>query len=205
MLKILSVDPSGTGTTGICLIWGSTKLFFHFLSKKWQEHYQYILNLIQKEKPNIALIETAYYETTSGNKDIMDLEKLVGALECLKFHTKSQIIMRQNKLTKDFAEKIRVEEENIPSLFYLKGKWIYYEEQEKNKERAGRTKAKGTRMDPANGRESSNQVQTQAETRGKIQELSQHQVDALIIWHLYSKSNPYLREFPRISGNSRYC
>jgi len=52
----------------------------------------------------------------------MDLEKLVGALECLKFHTKSQIIMRQNKLTKDFAEKIRVEEENIPSLFYLKGK-----------------------------------------------------------------------------------
>nr|CAG8493024.1 5787_t:CDS:2 [Entrophospora candida] len=66
--------------------------------------------------------ETAYYETSSGNKDIMDLEKLVGALECLKFHTKSQIIMRQNKITKDFGEKLRVEEETIPNLFYLNGK-----------------------------------------------------------------------------------
>ncbi|CAI2195199.1 13277_t:CDS:2, partial [Funneliformis geosporum] len=45
------------------------------------EHYQYVLNLIHNEKPNIVLIETAYYETNGGNKDIMDLEKLVGALE----------------------------------------------------------------------------------------------------------------------------
>jgi len=86
------------------------------------KHYQYILDLIQKEKPNIVLIETAYYETKSGNKDIMDLEKLVGALECLKFHTKSQIVMRQNKLTKDFGEKLRIEEETIPNLFYFEKK-----------------------------------------------------------------------------------
>jgi len=97
-------------------------LFFQFTSKIWQEHYQYILNLIQKEKPNIVLIETAYYEANGRNKDIMDLEKLVGALECLKFHTKSQIIMRQNKLTKDFAEKLMKEEETIPNLFYFEKK-----------------------------------------------------------------------------------
>ncbi|CAG8769168.1 14689_t:CDS:1, partial [Racocetra persica] len=76
----------------------------------------------QKEKPNIVLIETAYYETISGNKDIMDLEKLAGALECLKFHTKSQIIMRQNKLTKDFGAKLKNEEETIPNLFHFSGK-----------------------------------------------------------------------------------
>jgi len=52
----------------------------------------------------------------------MDLEKLVGALECLKFHTKSQIIMRQNKLTKDFAETLMKEEETIPNLFYFEKK-----------------------------------------------------------------------------------
>ena len=205
MLKILSIDPSGTGTTGICLVWGSTKLFFQFFSKMWQEHYQYVLNLIQKEKPNIVLIETAYYESISGNKDIMDLEKLVGALECLKFHTKSQIIMRQNKLTKDFAEKLKKEEEAIPNLFYLNGKWIYYEEQEKTKERAGRTKTKTSRVNQTDGRESSGKVKEWTWVKGKIQELSQHQVDALIIWHLYSKSCPYLGEFPRISRNSRYC
>ncbi|MEG7978679.1 MAG: hypothetical protein NY202_03190 [Mollicutes bacterium UO1] len=68
------------------------------------------------------MIETAYYETKSGNKDIMDLEKLVGALECLKFHTTSQIIMRQNKLTKDFADQLRVEEKTIPNLFYCQKK-----------------------------------------------------------------------------------
>jgi hypothetical protein len=52
----------------------------------------------------------------------MDLEKLVGALECLKFHTKSQIIMRQNNLTKNYGEKLKREEETIPNLFYLAGK-----------------------------------------------------------------------------------
>ena len=203
MLKILSVDPSGTGTTGICLIWGSTKLFFEKKSKIWQEHYQYILDLIQKEKPNIVLIETAYYEANGRNKDIMDLEKLVGALECLKFHTKSQIIMRQNKLTKDFAETLMKEEETIPNLFYFEKKWIYYDEQEETKERAGRAKTKTSRMDQGNGRESSGEDKAKTQIRG-IQELSQHQVDALIIWHLYSKSYPYLGDSPRMSGNSSY-
>jgi hypothetical protein len=48
-----------------------------------------------------VIIETAFFESTFGSKHIMDLEKLVGALECLKYHTKSQFVMRQNKLTKD--------------------------------------------------------------------------------------------------------
>jgi hypothetical protein len=33
MLKILSLDPSGTGTTGICLINGSKITFKEFKSK----------------------------------------------------------------------------------------------------------------------------------------------------------------------------
>ena len=134
----------------------------------------------------------------------MDLEKLVGALECLKFHTKSQIVMRQNKLTKDFGEKLINEEATIPNLFYFEKKWIYCEKQETIKERAGRTKTNSSRVNQGDGRESSGEKGEQAQAQ-RIQELSQHQVDTLIIWHLYSKSCPNLRELPRIPRNSRYC
>jgi len=59
-------------------------------------------------------------------------------------------------------------------------------------------------MNQTDGWEDSRKAQEQTQIRG-VQELSQHQTDALIIWHLYSKSYPHLREFPRISRNSRYC
>lgn len=202
MLKVLSVDPSGTGTTGICLIWGIKKVFFEFKNKIWQEHYQYILNLVKQEKPHLVLIETAYYEKRKGGtKDLMDLEKLVGALECLKFHTKSEIVMRQNKLTKDLGEKLKSEAKTIPNLFYHKKKWFYYEEET---EIERRTKEKTRWMNQTNGWQSSGEGEGKTQIRG-IQELSQHQTDALIIWHLYSKSYPYLGEGSRISRNSRYC
>lgn len=200
-LKIISIDPSGTGTTGICLIWGLSKLFFEFKSKKWQEHYQYIFNLIQREKPTLVLIETAYYESKSGNKDLMDLGKLAGVLECLKFHTNSQIVMRLNNLTKDYGDKLKKEEKFIPKLFYLNGKWVYYEE---NQAERG-AKETISQMSQGNGRKgSTSQSSIKETTKGRIQELSQHQVDALIIWHLYSKSYPHLGNSPRISRNSRY-
>ncbi|KLL05275.1 MAG: hypothetical protein MRERV_3c106 [Mycoplasmataceae bacterium RV_VA103A] len=128
LIKILSIDPSGNGTTGICLIWGQEKFFYQFVSKKWQEHYQYVLNLVKKEKPLIILIETSYYEQKGGaSLGMFSLKKLVGALECLKFHTSSQVITIRNQETKKWGQKIKTGKNLVPGLIY-KDKKLFYKE-----------------------------------------------------------------------------
>jgi len=46
--KILSIDPSGTGTTGICLVSNQHLEFRDFRSKNWEEHLKFIVELVRE-------------------------------------------------------------------------------------------------------------------------------------------------------------
>ena len=61
MLKILAIDPSGTGTTGICLINDKKITFQEFQSKDWKEHLDFIKGLVKKEKPALLIYENTHY------------------------------------------------------------------------------------------------------------------------------------------------
>lgn len=128
-MKILAIDLSGNGTTGICLRYGIDYLFFQFSSKIWKEHYNYLWNLINQEKPRIVLLETVFYESSGKSKSILDLTKLVGALECLTFHYPTQLILFPAKVTKDWGRSLKKSTKKIPNLTYQKKKWLYQKTQ----------------------------------------------------------------------------
>ena len=59
MPRILSIDPSGTGTTGVCLV-DKAVSFHEFKSKDWKEHLTFIKDLLVKEKPALLLYENTH-------------------------------------------------------------------------------------------------------------------------------------------------
>ncbi|WNE40366.1 MAG: hypothetical protein GBAus27B_000433 [Mycoplasmataceae bacterium] len=80
--KIIAIDPSGTGTTGICLINGSEIEFQECKEKDWKKHYDFVVSLVKAFKPNVLLFENTNF-INSRNKDSLNLIRLLGALECL--------------------------------------------------------------------------------------------------------------------------
>ena len=94
MLKILSLDPSGTGTTGVCLVNKSIS-FKEFKGKVWQDHLNFLNLLIAKAKPALLLYENTNYINSRG-KDMTSLFRLMGALESLPLK-KASILVHQVK------------------------------------------------------------------------------------------------------------
>lgn len=83
-LRILAVDPSGTGTTGIYYRDKWTEKFFQFTSKEWVKHCWFILDLVRDWQPDFLLFETSNYVSLRG-KDMTYLWKLLGAIEALPY------------------------------------------------------------------------------------------------------------------------
>ena len=123
MLRILSIDPSGTGTTGICLI--NQKLTLQeFKSSAWKEHVIFLQKVVKDFQPNLLLYETTNYINSKG-KDMTGLLKLIGAIESLPVQRVESILVSQ---VKDLKGKLFKKQSQIPSLEFKFGSGWFYSE-----------------------------------------------------------------------------
>jgi len=121
MLKILALDPSGTGTTGICLINHQT-ILTEFKSPHWKEHWTFIKGLVETYRPDLLLYETTNYINSRG-ADMTSLLKLIGAIESLPVEKTESILVHQ---VKDLKSKLFKGVKEIPSLKFKYGQgWFY--------------------------------------------------------------------------------
>ena len=123
MVKILSIDPSGTGKTGICLIQDQKITFQQFQNKDWSEHLTHLTSLILTFDPTLLLYETSNY-INSWCKDMTSLFKLMGAIESLPCK-KAHILVHQ---VKDLKSKLLTGTKQIPHLTFKKGRgkgWMF--------------------------------------------------------------------------------
>ena len=126
MAKILSIDPSGTGKTGTCLIEGSKITFQEFKSKDWEEHLVFISEILWDYQPDVILYENTHH-IHSQTKDGMSLFRLLGAIQSLPADRvkKAHILVHQ---VKDLKAKLLKETKQIPELTFKKGRgkgWIF--------------------------------------------------------------------------------
>jgi hypothetical protein len=121
--RILSIDPSGTGTTGIYYRNGDRELFHQYQDKDWQKHYDFVLTVARGYKPHILLFETTNFIHLRG-KDMTSLFKLLGALEILFFPCPT--IQETKTIPVDQVKRLRTKlfkgEQQIPELKYQKGR-----------------------------------------------------------------------------------
>ena len=121
MLRILALDPSGTGTTGICLIKTSI-VFQEFKSANWKEQAEYIAKIVKEWKPTVVLYENTNYINSKG-KDMTGLLKLIGAIESLPVQRIENILVSQ---VKDLKGKLFKGVKKIPHLTFKLGQgWFY--------------------------------------------------------------------------------
>jgi hypothetical protein len=118
MNRILSIDPSGTGTSGIYFRNGKQEEFNHYQGKEWQKHYHFIVSLVKIYQPNILLYESTNYISLRG-KDMTSLFKLLGALEVLPVEKVKSVPVNQVKTLKD---KLLHGTKTIAGLEFKKGR-----------------------------------------------------------------------------------
>jgi len=123
MLRILSIDPSGTGTTGVCLI-KTTIVFQEFKSANWKKHAEYIAKIV-KEEPTIVLYENTNYLHSRQHSGTVSLLKLIGAIESLPVKTESILVSQ----VKDLKSKVFKNQSQIPGLEFKYGQGWFYESQ----------------------------------------------------------------------------
>ena len=120
MLRILSIDPSGTGTTGVCLV--NQKLTLQeFKSSAWKEHVIFLQKVVKDFQPNLLLYETTNYINSKG-KDMTGLLKLIGAIESLPVRTESILVSQ----VKDLKSKLFKRTKKIPEIKFKLGiGWLF--------------------------------------------------------------------------------
>jgi hypothetical protein len=137
-LKIASIDPSGTGTTGIFLYENYLKKkkageFHQFKSKEWKEHLKFITNWIKDKKPEIIIYEDTTYIYGRPHQGTVGLYKLIGGLVSMEYafnFLKKVESMAVNQV-KAFKNKLFKGEEQIEGLTYAVGRgkgWKYYQQ-----------------------------------------------------------------------------
>jgi len=121
MLRILSIDPSGTGTTGLCLI--NQKITLQeFKSSAWKEQVIFLQKVVKDFQPDLLLYETTNYINSKG-KDMTGLLKLIGAIESLPVQRIESILVHQ---VKDLKSKLFKNQVQIPQLTFKLGQgWFY--------------------------------------------------------------------------------
>lgn len=118
MVRVLSIDPSGTGTTGIYFKNGKEEFFKECKEKEWRKHYEFTVFLAKLYRPSILLFETTNF-INSRNRDSLNLIRLLGAIECLAIKQVESInVLKVKELTKLLlAGKF-----DIPNLTYQIGR-----------------------------------------------------------------------------------
>ena len=124
MSRILSIDPSGTGTSGIYFRNGKQEEFNHYQGKEWQNHYNFIASLVKIYRPDILLYESTNYVSLKG-KDMTSLFKLLGALEVMEVgKIKSVPVDQVKRMVKELLNGIK----KIEGLEYQLGRgkgWMF--------------------------------------------------------------------------------
>ncbi|RHZ35255.1 hypothetical protein [endosymbiont GvMRE of Glomus versiforme] len=116
--KILSIDPSGTGTTGIYFRNGEVEEFLQYQGKDWKEHYKFIQQLVRDYQPNILLFEDTNY-IHKRTKDGLNLFRLLGAIECLEVKQIEKVnVLRVKELTKKMLVEAKHQNLNKMSVTY---------------------------------------------------------------------------------------
>ena len=125
IIRILAIDPSATGTTGICLIIGSEITFLKCENKDWKEHFKWILGLVKEYKIDLIVCETATY-ISNTSADIRKLIGLVGAIEILPYFFNLEVKTHPSDQNKRLRKKIVNKQVGIAGLNYQRGKaWTY--------------------------------------------------------------------------------
>lgn len=115
--KIITIDPSGTGTTGIYLLdkEKNKEIFQEYKSSKWEEHLQFLVEKVKVWKPNTIIYENTYY-VHKKIPGTLSLLKLIGGIVGMKYtfdfiEELSSIAVNQVKSFKDklFANKEQIE------------------------------------------------------------------------------------------------
>ncbi|WNE40798.1 MAG: hypothetical protein mread185_000255 [Mycoplasmataceae bacterium] len=124
MVRIIAIDPSGTGTTGICLINGKEIEFKECKEKDWRKHYDFITALVKTFKPSLLLFENTNF-INSRNRDSLNLIRLLGALECLSIKQVDSINVLK---VKELSKLLLKGQVKIADLEYLVGRgkgWMW--------------------------------------------------------------------------------
>ena len=120
MSKILALDPSGTGTTGMFLrnlTPDEPYVFSEFKSSNWKEHVDFIKEIVEKWKPDLLLYENTNYLHQRQHSGTVNLLKLIGAIESLPVKTES-ILVNQ---VKDLKSKVFKNQSQISGLEFKYG------------------------------------------------------------------------------------
>lgn len=129
MNKILTIDPSGTGTSGLFLTDGITYEFTQFTNQDWKEHLLFIINFVKKNQPTLIIYEHTNY-IHKRTADALSLFKLFGAIEGLvyTFPFLTQILFLPVSQIKQFYTRLYNNKEKISGLTYKVGRgngWNY--------------------------------------------------------------------------------
>lgn len=117
-MRILSIDPSGTGITGICLINNKSIEFKEFKDIHWRKHYNFIVSNIKLYQPNLLLFENTNF-ISNRTSDSLNLIRLLGAIECLEVkRTESINVLKVKEMSKQLFKGII----KIEHLEYLPGR-----------------------------------------------------------------------------------
>ena len=129
MNKIITIDPSGTGTTGIFFNSNQIEEFAEFKSNNWKEHLNFLNDYIKIKEPNIIVYEHTNFVSLRG-KDMTSLFKLLGTIEGLRYTF--TFIEEINNIpvnqVKELYKKLKQQEQNIPNLTYRIGRrkgWMF--------------------------------------------------------------------------------
>lgn len=126
--KILAIDPSGTGTTGIFLKFGEQFKFLNFKSKNWKEHFNWIIEVVKFYQPNVIVYEiNNYVGSVNRGRDIINLLKLFGAIETLAYYFADvKVYSIPAKKTQHLKEQIKSKTKVISGVDYRRGMgWTY--------------------------------------------------------------------------------
>ena len=152
-MKCLCIDPSGTGTTGMFFFGVNGKSnysFSEYKNKSWEEHLNFIIEVVGEHRPDIIIYENTTYIYGRQHQGTVGLYKLIGGIVALKyvFDFIQEINSVAVNQVKSFKDKLFRGQEQIEGLTCQVGRgkgWKY-----------------------------------------KRQKISLHQLDALVVYHLWS-------------------
>lgn len=126
--RILAIDPSGTGTSGFCLVKDGIISFLEFKSSFWKKHLEFIIKLVKEERIDTIIYEHTNYINCLG-KDMTFLLKLFGGIETLKYTFELEIYNLPADQIKTWGKKIKAKTEQIPNLKPVgkSNRWTYQE------------------------------------------------------------------------------
>lgn len=123
-MKKIFVDPSATGTTGICIV-GNEITLLKFENKDWKEHFKWIVELVKEYSIDLIVCENATYISTTSS-DIRKLIGLVGGIQVLPCFFNLKVETLPSDQTKRLRKKIVNRQKGIAGLNYQRGKqWTY--------------------------------------------------------------------------------